>query len=160
MSDVQLLPRAVPTTVQTLCARLRHGATAADCAVADDLAIHLMKHLTAQAKADFIEALTNQVQPRDLTVSLNNNTCVRHGVVVQLSPNQASLLFTLNNKYPLAASAHDLAVAVWGAKHCAMDLNTIRVMLTNMRRKLEVVRVGIVNDWGRGYRLALAPMGV
>lgn len=107
--------------------------------------------------AAIISAFVAQVAPDHLTVCLSTNTARRAGVTVNLSPSQAVLLHELSNSFPSVVSVPRLGKAMWGA-HAERSINTVRVMLTDLRKRLTPVKVLIQNQNGFGYRLELQPI--
>lgn len=107
--------------------------------------------------AAIISAFVAQAAPHHLTVCLSTNTATRGGVTVGLSPSQAVLLHELSNSFPSVVSVPRLGRAMWGA-HAERSINTVRVMLTDLRKRLAPVRVLIQNQNGVGYRLELQPI--
>lgn len=145
------------TDVHALCRKLRAGE---DSPLVDDVVACLVRRLPPNEKAEVIASIAYRLVPENLSVSLSTNTASRCDVVVRLQPNQASVLYTLNAKYPMRASLHEIAVGLWGQEHRNREINSIRVLIVGLRRLLAPLNVGIINDMGRGYRLALQPMGV
>ena len=101
--------------------------------------------------AAVIVALTSDAELDPIIVNLDSNTATRRGVCRQLTPNEAVLLYALIEAWPGCASLIDMARALWGANR--FDLNTVRVMISGMRRKLAILDITIRNVHGVGYRL-------
>jgi DNA-binding response OmpR family regulator len=119
---------------------------------------HLDRALAGVA-AKMIADLASRLpcKERVITVDLGKNLAVREGVIVLLSPNQASVLYTLTEVYPRIVSVAELCKAVYGARP-PRSPNTMRVMMTDLRARIAPLRAGIGNLHGRGYRLDLEPV--
>jgi len=48
-----------------------------------------------------------------------------------------------------------VAKAVYGPLHKKRHINTMRVHMTDLRKRLEPINVDVVNVFGRGYRLEI-----
>ena len=113
-------------------------------------------HIGSDAAA-LIASLAAQVAPEYLTVCLNTNTARRGGVSVVLPPNHAVALHALANGYPANVRLNDLHRALWGSRN-DRSINTVRVMMTELRKKIAPLKVDILNTHGVGYRLGLNPI--
>jgi DNA-binding response OmpR family regulator len=107
--------------------------------------------------AAIISAFLAQSTPDDLTVCLSTNTVKRGGVTLALSPNQTVVFNELHKKYPSIVSVRELHRALWGMT-ADRSVNTVRVMMTDMRKRLHSIHVGIANHNGQGYRLDPQPI--
>lgn len=147
--------------VRDVCQRLRAGdLSESTVGRAEEIAINFLRRLPTKARADAISAMAGMLYPDDLRIDLDRNVAVRRGVRVMLPPSHAAVLHVLHARYPTTVPLRDLAVALWGQRYPHHDINAIRQTVVRLRRDIGAVKAGIVNDWGRGYRLVLAPMGV
>ena len=118
-------------------------------------------HPTTRRAAELIRALATRPetpQNSDLVVDLLKNTVTRSGHVVRLTPHEAVILFRLQQALPDAATPEQLQQALYGRMGAARgNLGTLRVHLTDLRRRLAPIRVWIQNRKGKGYQLTFAP---
>ena len=126
------------------------------CSIVDGLLALSPDKDTCQRAAALIMKMSSALDPDFLTVCLSKNTATRGGVVLGLTPNQAVLVHQMVNSYPEYASAQNMARALWGAKE--HSINTTRVMMTDLRKRLAPLKVKIQNQSGVGYRLDLQPI--
>lgn len=103
-----------------------------------------------------LELATKPLPLDNVVVCLNENTGVRRGLVVQLTPNQAAILFKLAKACPNVVSLEDLRVAIHGVMG-PKSLKNVRMTLNDLRRRIGPLRVSIEIRYGRGYKLELAP---
>ena len=73
-----------------------------------------------------------------------------------LSPSEASLLFRLAQGNPGIVTADQLYVAVYG-RNLKRSKNTIRVILSGLRKRAKELNIRIVGRVGEGYHLELIP---
>jgi DNA-binding response OmpR family regulator len=99
-------------------------------------------------------ALKNQ----QIRVDLNTNTFLFREHSVPLTRQQTEIMDVLVKAAPGVASFEALAFGVWGSQEPDDLRNSLKVVITNMRRKLAPrgVPVAIVAVQGAGYRLVLA----
>lgn len=126
--------------------------------VIDDLHRHLGACSATVAAEKLIRSLHEQLYPQPLIVDINHNTMTRAGVVVVLSPNQAVLMKVLSDHFPLVAPLHELGLGLWGRNVDNRNINTIRVMMSDLRRVSTSVKAKIQNENKVGYRLELLPI--
>lgn len=119
--------------------------------------LHKLDDPVAKDAAAIISAFVAAAAPDHVTVCLSTNTALRGGVTVQLSPNQAVVMSLLAKNYPSVAGVHDMNLALWGPRS-GHSINTVRVMMTDLRKRLAPLKVAIQNQNGRGYRLELQPI--
>lgn len=98
----------------------------------------------------------SQISPLTLAVCLQSNVAVRFGREVKLQPKHAEILHTLLERAPLATSLPHLVAKVWGIGDSPdNELNTLRVMISQLRVKLALLSVRIEVRYKTGYRLVL-----
>jgi DNA-binding response OmpR family regulator len=119
--------------------------------------LHELGDELARDAAALITAFVSQAQPTHIAVCLTNNTVQRGGVTLSLSPNQAVALHMLSEHYPSVVTIGRLHIALWGS-NSDRSTNTLRVMMTELRKKLVPLKVLIQNQHGFGYRLELQPI--
>ena len=89
----------------------------------------------------------------DLTVSLTTNTAVADGQVIRLSPLLADLLTVLLEVRPRVASHDCLMAQLYGAGEMA-EFATLKVMISQLRKRLATTDWSIKSEFSRGYWLA------
>lgn len=142
------LPIEFPPNVKSVLTRLH--------AVEFDDSTDAVRALAGEA-ATLIENMAKKLNLGVISVDLTTNVASRQGVSVTLTPNQASLVYVLAKQFPELVPVVDLAKAVWGAR-LPRSINTVRVMITDLRLRLIPLSANVQNQNGRGYRLELEPM--
>jgi DNA-binding response OmpR family regulator len=91
-----------------------------------------------------------------IVVDLNHNIATRGADNVHLTPICASMLYQLAHDYPKVVSVPDLLRAAYG-KRPPNSPNTVRVMISDLRKVIAPLKANIHNRHGWGYRLDLEP---
>jgi DNA-binding response OmpR family regulator len=93
--------------------------------------------------------------PENATViiSLDNNTLVVRGQCVKLAPRQAEILFLLVKRMPNIVPYSILIEQVWSSSETESTSNTLKVHISNIRRKVRPLGLNIERAWGHGLRL-------
>jgi DNA-binding response OmpR family regulator len=105
--------------------------------------------------ATLIRDLAMKLAPSTLAVNLNTNMLVYGGTHVKLSPNQAVVMSELVRAYPRVVSVPHIFRSVWGAACAERNINTVRVMMTDLRKALGSLNLQIRNQHGSGYYVEL-----
>jgi len=105
----------------------------------------------------FIETLFPAETGHRLHVDINTNRAERAGYKANLSPNEAVILHSLYQRGGRPMRTDELSSAVHG-KHMKASPNSIRQSIPMLRRKVRKLGVRIVNEFGHGYRLEMAPV--
>jgi DNA-binding response OmpR family regulator len=116
----------------------------------------LLQRLTPEQRYAEISHLTRRLGGERVLVNLDRNTAMRGDVTVELSPSQTVIMHKLCAAYPFVVSVGEIASALWGPQSLHKDLNTVRVMITAMRRRIAPLQASIENKFSKGYRLELA----
>ena len=88
-----------------------------------------------------------------LKVNLTTNTAVADGQVIRLSPLLADLLTVLLEVRPRVASHDFLMARLYGTGEMA-EMTTLKVMISQLRKRLATTDWSIKSEFSRGYRLA------
>lgn len=91
-----------------------------------------------------------------LSIDLSNRDVLRDGQRIVLTPTEYDILKALARKAGKVLTHQQLMREVWG--HVEQDLHTLRVNISNLRKKIEVEPsrpVHLVTEPGVGYRFVL-----
>ncbi len=89
----------------------------------------------------------------DLVVDLDNNTACRFGLVVQLSPQPAEVLFMLAKASPRVLKRDTLMRGVWGINEPPSASRAVDVNISRLRREIEPLGLTIITVRSEGYAL-------
>jgi DNA-binding response OmpR family regulator len=86
-------------------------------------------------------------------ISLETNTLMAGGEVINLPPTEAELVYVLVNAMPMPADVERIIAKLWGANPIDDPINTLHVYIYKLRKKLKIAGLSIRNVWGVGYAL-------
>jgi two-component system phosphate regulon response regulator PhoB len=119
-----------------------------------------LNELTARLRAALRRVHNTTDEPTvstgPLRLDLANREVTRHGQTVSLTPTEYDILRVLARHHGKVVTHNKLIQEVWG--HLEQDLHTLRVNVSNLRRKIEdepARPVLLVTEAGVGYRLVL-----
>ena len=119
-----------------------------------------LNELTARLRAALRRVQNTTDEPTvttgPLRLDLANREVTRHGQTVSLTPTEYDILRVLARHHGKVVTHNQLIQEVWG--HLEQDLHTLRVNVSNLRRKIEdepARPVLLVTEAGVGYRLVL-----
>ena len=119
-----------------------------------------LNELTARLRAALRRVQQNPDEPvlvsGSLTIDLTNRDVIRDGQRIVLTPTEYDILKALARKAGKVLTHQQLMREVWG--HVEQDLHTLRVNISNLRKKLEPVParpVFLATEPGVGYRFVL-----
>lgn len=119
-----------------------------------------LNELTARLRAALRRVNQNPDEPvlvsGSLSIDLTNRDVIRDGVRIVLTPTEYDILKALARKAGKVLTHQQLMREVWG--HVEQDLHTLRVNISNLRKKLEPSPgrpVFLVTEPGVGYRFVL-----
>jgi two-component system KDP operon response regulator KdpE len=119
-----------------------------------------LQELLARLRAALRRGRQNQDQPvlvsGSLSIDLGHRQVLREGHPVDLTPTEFGLLKTLARKAGRVVTHGQLLQEVWGP--ISQDLHTLRVNISNLRKKLErdpARPVFLMTEPRVGYRLAI-----
>lgn len=119
-----------------------------------------LNELTARLRAALRRVQNTADEPTvstgPLKLDLANREVTRHGQTVALTPTEYDILRVLARHHGKVVTHAKLIQEVWG--HLEQDLHTLRVNVSNLRRKIEdepARPVLLVTEPGVGYRLVL-----
>lgn len=117
-----------------------------------------LNELTARLRAALRRVQQTTDEPTivsgPLRLDLANRQVTRHGQSVALTPTEYDILRVLGRHHGKVVTHSRLISEVWG--HLEQDLHTLRVNVSNLRRKIEdepARPVLLVTEPGVGYRL-------
>jgi two-component system KDP operon response regulator KdpE len=118
-----------------------------------------LNELTARVRAALrrVQQIPDQpvIESGPLRLDLANRQVLREGKVVSLTPTEYDILRVLARHHGKVVTHTRLIQEVWG--HLEQDLHTLRVNVSNLRRKIEAEPARpqlLVTEAGVGYRLA------
>ena len=119
-----------------------------------------LNELTARLRAALRRVQQNPDEPvlvsGSLSIDLTNRDVIRDGQRIVLTPTEYDILKALARKAGKVLTHQQLMREVWG--HVEQDLHTLRVNISNLRKKLEpepARPVFLVTEPGVGYRFVL-----
>ena len=119
-----------------------------------------LNELTARLRAAMRRVQQNPDEPvlvsGPLSIDLTNRDVIRDGQRIVLTPTEYDILKALARKAGKVLTHQQLMREVWG--HVEQDLHTLRVNISNLRKKLEPEPsrpVFLVTEPGVGYRFVL-----
>jgi two-component system KDP operon response regulator KdpE len=119
-----------------------------------------LNELTARLRAALRRVQQTADEPTvstgPLKLDLAQREVTRHGQTVALTPTEYDILRVLARHHGRVVTHNKLIQEVWG--HLEQDLHTLRVNVSNLRRKIEdqpARPVLLVTEPGVGYRLVL-----
>lgn len=119
-----------------------------------------LNELTARLRAALRRVQQNPDEPvlvsGSLSIDLTNRDVIRDGQRIVLTPTEYDILKALARKAGKVLTHQQLMREVWG--HVEQDLHTLRVNISNLRKKLEPEPgrpVFLVTEPGVGYRFVL-----
>ena len=119
-----------------------------------------LNELTARLRAALRRVQQNPDEPvlvsGPLSIDLTNRDVIRDGQRIVLTPTEYDILKALARKAGKVLTHQQLMREVWG--HVEQDLHTLRVNISNLRKKLEPEPsrpVFLVTEPGVGYRFVL-----
>lgn len=119
-----------------------------------------LNELTARLRAALRRVQQNPDEPvlvsGSLSIDLTNRDVIREGQRIVLTPTEYDILKALARKAGRVLTHQQLMREVWG--HVEQDLHTLRVNISNLRKKLEPEPgkpVFLVTEPGVGYRFVL-----
>lgn len=94
----------------------------------------------------------------DIVVSLDFNHVTRGGKSVPLSPTQAEILEVMRHRYPGPVTVDYLLDTIYGRHGFAAEKlvnanNTMKVQMSNLRKKIAPLGLKIASVYGVGWRL-------
>ena len=119
-----------------------------------------LNELTARLRAALRRVQQNPDEPvlvsGSLSIDLTNRDVIRDGQRIVLTPTEYDILKALARKAGKVLTHQQLMREVWG--HVEQDLHTLRVNISNLRKKLEPEPARpalLVTEPGVGYRFVL-----
>lgn len=119
-----------------------------------------LNELTARLRAALRRVQQNPDEPvlvsGSLSIDLTNREVIRDGQRIVLTPTEYDILKALTRKAGKVLTHQQLMREVWG--HVEQDLHTLRVNISNLRKKLEPQPgrpIFLVTEPGIGYRFVL-----
>lgn len=119
-----------------------------------------LNELTARLRAALRRVQQNPDEPvllsGSLSIDLTNRDVIRDGQRIVLTPTEYDILKALARKAGKVLTHQQLMREVWG--HVEQDLHTLRVNISNLRKKLEPEPgrpIFLVTEPGVGYRFVL-----
>ena len=119
-----------------------------------------LNELLARLRAALRRVQTNPDEPvlvsGSLSIDLTNRDVIRDGQRIVLTPTEYDILKALARKAGKVLTHQQLMREVWG--HVEQDLHTLRVNISNLRKKLEPEPgrpIFLVTEPGVGYRFVL-----
>jgi two-component system KDP operon response regulator KdpE len=119
-----------------------------------------LNELTARLRAALRRVQQNPDEPvlvsGSLSIDLTNRDVIRDGQRIVLTPTEYDILKALARKAGKVLTHQQLMPEVWG--HVEQDLHTLRVNISNLRKKLEPQPgrpIFLVTEPGVGYRFVL-----
>lgn len=119
-----------------------------------------LNELTARLRAALRRVQQNPDEPvlvsGSLSIDLTNRDVIRDGQRIVLTPTEYDILKALARKAGKVLTHQQLMREVWG--HVEQDLHTLRVNISNLRKKLEPKPARpafLVTEPGVGYRFVL-----
>ena len=100
----------------------------------------------------------HEVDDGKIVVDLATNQVIYDGKIsVRLMPQEAEIVYALNEVFPAYLTMDDLVAKVYGSGADYADyIMSIRVAVSRIRNKLAPLDLTVTNVYGRGYRLAIA----
>lgn len=92
------------------------------------------------------------VKPLPLSVDLNQNVIACGLTMIKVAPRIAELVWLLHRRWPACVPIDTIIEQVWGLPD--VESNTVKTLTHHARVKLRPFGWTVVNDRGRGYRLA------
>ncbi|MBX3172284.1 MAG: response regulator transcription factor [Candidatus Eremiobacteraeota bacterium] len=123
-----------------------------------------LNELLARVRAALRRVQQNPDEPvlvsGGLSIDLTNREVLREGIRVVLTPTEYDILKALARKAGKVLTHQQLMREVWG--HVEQDLHTLRVNISNLRKKIEPEPgrpVHLLTEPGVGYRFVLVGNG-
>lgn len=96
-----------------------------------------------------------KVSKDKLLIDLAGNTVTYGDRTVKLSPQQAEMLYVLNETAPRMCTNEFMQARIYGEEDGPPTYEWINVQIFHLRRKLRNFPVIVNNHWGRGYMLVV-----
>jgi len=97
----------------------------------------------------------NKITVKSLTVDFDKHTCTVDDTEIHLTPIEFDVLGLLIKNHGKVMTHHALVRQIWGQSSLESDIQTLRVTMANLRRKIEINPAQpqyILTEIGIGYR--------
>lgn len=111
-----------------------------------------VKAIFRRIKLDVSDNIDNTLKFGDISLDINNRTCIADGENIDLTPTEFAFLVYMFKNSARAVSREELLENVWNFDFEA-DTRVTDDVLKRLRKKLSTTNVKIKSVWGFGFKL-------